>query len=115
MQYTAEWVIWNHDPQLLERMKELAQQALALDDSLPVAHMVMGLVYYHQKQYEQAIVEGEQAIALDPNHALAHMGLAEILSFAGRPEEAIGVVQRAMRLNPHYPANYPHELGIAVV
>ena len=37
--YWIEWVFhWSADPQNLERALELAQQAVALDDSLPDAH-----------------------------------------------------------------------------
>ena len=111
--YFLEWVWWDHDPLLLERAGELAHHALALDDSLPEAHRLLGRVYLFQKQPEQAIAEGERALALDPNDADAYSGLAEILNFAGRPEEAIGSAQQAMRLNPQYPAFYPFGLGVA--
>ena len=40
--YWMEWVLrWSADPQTLERALALAQQALALDDSLPVAHSLL--------------------------------------------------------------------------
>ena len=58
---------WSQDPQTLERALALAQQAVALDDSLPGAQTVLGFVYLWKKQYEQAIAEAERAIALDPN------------------------------------------------
>ena len=60
---------WSADPQTLERALALAQQALALDDSLPVAHSRLSFVYAQKQQYDQAIAEGERAIALDPNNA----------------------------------------------
>src|SRR5262249_35073135 len=40
--YTIEWLWrWNADPQNLERALALAQQALALNDSLPSAHSLI--------------------------------------------------------------------------
>ena len=40
--YWLEWVWrWSADPQTLERALALAQQAVALDDSLPVAHSLL--------------------------------------------------------------------------
>ena len=112
--YWMEWLWWTQDPLLLKRAGELARQALALDDSLPTAHMIMGIVYlWRDQQYEQAIAEGKHAVALDPNWADAYVGLTDILNFAGRAEEAVGLVQKAMRLNPHYPAVYSHVLGVA--
>jgi Tetratricopeptide repeat len=42
--YRCEWTFrWSVDPQTLERALALAQQALALDDSLPTAHSLLTL------------------------------------------------------------------------
>src|SRR5262245_54319348 len=60
---------WSTDPQTLERALALVRQALALDDSLPIAHSTLGRIYAHQRQYDQAIAEGQRALALDPNNA----------------------------------------------
>jgi TolB-like protein/predicted Zn-dependent protease len=110
--YYMEWVWrWSADPQTLERALVLAQQALALDDSLPVAHSFVSLVYAQQQQYDQAIAEGERAIALDPNHADSYAWQAEVLNLVGRSEEALKMVKQAMRLNPHYPPVYLYNLG----
>jgi adenylate cyclase len=112
--YWTEWIFrWSADTQTLERAFELAQQALALDDSLPRAHSVLSNVYALQQQYEPAIAEGKRAIALDPNHADSYALQAQTLNFAGRPEEALPMVKQAMRLNPHYPPFYVFELGWA--
>src|SRR5206468_4572146 len=44
--YWVEWAsLWSDDPQALERAFALAQQALALDDSSPPAHELLGIVY----------------------------------------------------------------------
>lgn len=112
--YVREWSFqWSQDSQALEQAFALAQKAVALDDSLPVAHMILGNVYVWKKQYDQAIAEAERAIALDSNFAEAYRWLGNILKFAGRPEEALGLIEKAMRLNPHYPANYLFFLGEA--
>ena len=53
--YWLEWVFrWSADPQTLERAFALAQQALALNDSLPSAHSLLGMVYAQKQQYDQA-------------------------------------------------------------
>ena len=99
--YLREWTwLWSYDPQTLEQAFALAQKALALDDALPVAHSLLGLVYAWKGQPEQGLAEGERAIALDPNCAWCYVDLAEILLLAGRPEEALGLVEKAMRLDP---------------
>jgi len=110
--YDREWGLqWSQDPQTLERALVLAQQAVALDDSLPLAHQSVSQVFLWKKQHDQAIAEAERAIALDPNDADSYWWLGAILGFAGRPEEAIGLIEKAMRLNPHYPPIYLFSLG----
>jgi tetratricopeptide (TPR) repeat protein len=101
------------DPQTLEHALALAQQAVALDDSLPLAHSILGQVYTQKRQYDQAIAEGERAIALDPNNADSYQWQANVLNFVGRPEDALRMVEQAMRLNPRYPPFYLFELGWA--
>ncbi|MBI3304323.1 MAG: adenylate/guanylate cyclase domain-containing protein, partial [Deltaproteobacteria bacterium] len=111
--YFREWVDqWSQDPQTLEQFFTLEQKAIALDDSLPVAHTLLGWAYVWKKQHDQAIAEGERAIALDSNNADSYVALAEVLNLAGRPQEALGLVEKAMRLNPHYPFWYSFELGV---
>jgi TolB-like protein/DNA-binding winged helix-turn-helix (wHTH) protein/Tfp pilus assembly protein PilF len=112
--YLMEWIWrWSANPQSLERALALAQQALALDDSLPGAHSLLSWVYAQQQQSDQAIAERERAIALDPNFADSYAGQAEELNRAGQPEEALRAVAQAMRLNPRYPPWYLVELGWA--
>jgi adenylate cyclase len=112
--YWIEWVWrWSADPQNLERALALAQQAVTLDDSLPIAHSLLSNVYGLKQQYDQAIAEGERAIALDPNNADSYMLQAQALSLAGRPAEALRMMEQAMRLNPRYPPPYLVVLGWA--
>jgi adenylate cyclase len=112
--YREEWMVsWSTDPQTLEHALVLAQQALALDDSLPSVHVLLGFIYEVKQQYDQAIAEGERAVALDPNHADGYAVQADALNFAGRPEEALRAIAQAMRLNPHYPWWYVFDVGWA--
>jgi adenylate cyclase len=112
--YTVRWVLqWSQDPQTLEQGLTLAQQALALDASLSVAHRALCWTYAWKKQHDLAIDEGLKAIALDPNDADSYNMLSQALSLAGKPEEAIGFAEKAMRLNPHYPSAYISSLGWA--
>jgi adenylate cyclase len=110
--YWVEWGFhWSADPQTMERALALAQQALALNDSLPTAHSLLSIVYAQKQQYDQALAEGERAVALDPNDADSYAVQAEVLNFAGRPAEALRRMEQAMRLNPHYPPDYLFRLG----
>jgi tetratricopeptide (TPR) repeat protein len=111
--YWIERVLGNVDSQTLERVLALAQQALALDGSLPTAHSLLSIVYAEKQQYDQALAEGERAIALDPNFADSYAGQAQMLIYAGRPEEALRSVEHAMRLNPRCPPSYLALVGFA--
>jgi adenylate cyclase len=109
--YERAWGLqWSQNPQTLERAYTLAQKAVALDDALPAAHLVLGKAYWHKKQPDQAIAELERAIALDPNDASGYGTLAKILNSVGKPEEALRLLGQAMRLNP-YDDEYSHHLG----
>jgi adenylate cyclase len=112
--HLAEWFFgWSQDPQSLEKAFELAQEAIAQDDSLPDAYCLLSNVYLWRKQHEQAIAVCERSIHLDPNYADAIAGLGDFLSWAGRPEEGIVEVKTAIRLNPNYPFWYTWSLGHA--
>ena len=112
--YYEEWAqYWSQDPRSLERAHELAQNAIALNDSHAGAHTLLSHVYLWRKQHDLAIVEQERAVALDPSRADHHRDLAEVQIFAGRLEEAVESVETAIRLNPHYPVHYPFTLGLA--
>src|SRR5216684_2826527 len=112
--YYFEWAYHcSDDPQTPRRAFELVRKALALDDTLPMAHSRLGQLYSLQQQYDQAVAEGERAVALDPNNADSHYIQANVLNNAGRPEEALVPLAQAMRLNPHYPPVYLEELGKA--
>jgi adenylate cyclase len=113
--YWVEWVNqWTQDPQTLDRALELGQKAIALDDSLPIAHEIVGTTYLWKRRYEQAIAELERAIVLGPNWGSAYAVLGMALNSTGRAAEAIGVLEKAIRLNPRNPiftANYLTALG----
>jgi adenylate cyclase len=113
--YFNDWFfLWNQDlAQSLEQAREMAQQAIALDNSLPGLHQLLGYISLWNKQYEQAIAEAKRAIALDPNAADGYVNLANILALTGRPKESIGLIEKAMRLNPRAPAWYLLSLGFA--
>ena len=108
------WFGWSQSPgKSMERAIELAQTALALNETLDSPHSLMGNIYLLRRQYEKAIVEAERAVALNPNGADAHAHLGMILSYVDRPGEAIALLKKAMRLNPLPPNWYLFSLGHA--
>jgi adenylate cyclase len=111
--YYLEWVWqWSQDPQSLEQAFALVQKALALDGSLPAAHVLLGYVsLWKNRQHELAIAEGERALALDPNCAACYVWLATVHNYLGKPEESIKLVEKALRLDPQNPVNALSILG----
>jgi tetratricopeptide (TPR) repeat protein len=97
----------------MERAAELAQKALALNDTLDFSHSLLANIYLMKRQYEKAIAEAERAVALNPNGADAHAHLGSTLHYAGRREEAIPLLKKAIRLNPIPPNWYLFSLGEA--
>jgi tetratricopeptide (TPR) repeat protein len=91
----------------------MEQQAVALDDSLGVAHSVLAAIYVQEGEYDQAITEAERGITLDPNSAAGYSCLAEVLNSIGKPAEALLAVERAMRLDPRNVYYYEYEQGWA--
>ena len=104
---------WSADPQTLERALTLVQQAIVLDESLPVAHSFLSMIYAQKQQYDQALTEAARAITLDPNNAESYRTQGYALIVMGRPEDALRMMEQAMRLNPHYPPVYLFQLGVA--
>jgi len=96
-----------------ERVVELAQKALSLDDTNDSPHSLLAHVYLMRRQFEIAIAHAKRAVALDPNGADAQAHLGMILNYAGRREGAIASLEKALRLNPIPPNWYGFFLGEA--
>ena len=112
--YLQSWqFLWTTDRDSLERARELAERALALNDTLGDAYRLLGQIYLWQKQHDRAIAQAERGVALAPNDADGYETLAEILGWSGRADESIGLIRQAMRLDPHYPVFYLWTLGHA--
>jgi len=84
----------------IERGMEMAQKALAIDDSTVAAHCLLSQFYTYKGDYEKALAEGERAVALEPNGEAANTSYATNLNYAGRPKEAIPILEKARRQDP---------------
>ena len=77
-----------------------AENSLALNDSLDIAHIMSGWINVFRREYDDAIKEGERAIELNPNGADSHVLFGFILTLSDKTELAIKLIKRAFRLNP---------------
>jgi adenylate cyclase len=110
--YLQSWqFLWSADRQPLEKARELAGRAIALDNTLSDAYRLLAQTYLWDKEHDRAIAQAERAVALAPNDADSYETLAEITTWSGKPEEGIRIIRQAMRLNPRYPFFYLWTLG----
>jgi adenylate cyclase len=94
---------WTDQPtDLMARVAECAHKALALDENLAEAHMLLGLVHLLDGDYAQAVAAAERGVALGPNNADVAALLAYNLNWVGRPEEALVRIEKAMRFSPAF-------------
>jgi len=105
---------WGKSPlESLEQAEKCAENALNLNDSLDVAHLILGWIYIFKRQHDEAIKEGERAIELNPNGAEAHAHLGYMLIMSDKTELGIKLVKRAFRLNPIPMPHYYNILAMA--
>ena len=84
----------------VEPAQRLAQQALALAEEEPSAHLLLGSVLARQGRFGEAVLPIERALARGPERWMAEYQLAMALRGAGREEEAARALERAAALNP---------------
>jgi TolB-like protein/Flp pilus assembly protein TadD len=108
----AEALILPSDQPSREAGESAARKALALDESLPEAHVSLGVVLMGRFAWDEAERELQRALELDPNHANAHFWHSAFLLTQARTQEAVAAAQRARELDPLSPLAY-HQLGVA--
>lgn len=94
---------FGHAPahEVFPRAKELAVQAIAVDDTLSEAHQVLAWMNW-LLDWDLAAAEQEfrRAIELSPSNPNAHDAYGTLLCCTARHAEAITEAQYALRLNP---------------
>lgn len=92
---------------------ELAQKALAMDDSDDRVHTLLSLLYLVRREYDKSLSEAERAVALNPNGADAYFSLAAIVGVSGRWEESVLYGEKSIRLSPFPGVSHYWVLGRA--
>ena len=111
--YVQQWATQqDEDSHTLEQALAAVQRAVALNVSDPFGQANLGMVLLWQKQYEQALIQGEKAVALDSSiWAVPYTYMAETLSRVGKPEEALRMVEQALRRKPFSTDNHLSSVG----
>jgi tetratricopeptide (TPR) repeat protein len=72
----------------LQAVQSLLMKSIALDNSIPEAHVQLGNLYADQHKYEQSIPEYVRALELNPNLADAHYRLGTDYVHVGQKDNA---------------------------
>jgi TolB-like protein/Tfp pilus assembly protein PilF len=95
------WFYFDRTDRRLNLLREAAERAVALQPSLPEAHLAMGYYYYHgQLDYPRALDEVNLALKARPNDADLLLLLGFIERRQGKWEEALGHIERGADLDP---------------
>ena len=81
----------------------LAQRALKLDDTDPIAHFVISCALMLKGDVDEAVPFAQQAVNLNPNNAWAVGflgGLSNLVDYLG---DGLAGLRKAMRISPHDP------------
>ncbi len=88
----------------MDRAKEEARKALALDESLAEAHTSLAWVtFIYDWDWDEAETHFRRAIALNPRYPTAHQWYAWLLMARGRVGEALAEGRLAVLLDPGSP------------
>src|SRR5579871_1815295 len=112
--FTATSMGWAESPsEAVDRAEDMANKALALDESDVRAHIILGRIHIFYQRYEQARLEIDRAIALNPNDAHALAGRGNIRMWLGETDAAIEDLELALRIDPELIAMDRFALSLA--
>ena len=89
------------DPKLIRPKAQAAlEKALQLDETIPEAHLAVGILKLNNWEWAAAESEYKRAIELNPSFSRAHAQYANFLSCIGRYDEAVAEARRGRELDP---------------
>jgi adenylate cyclase len=105
---------WTADPDAaLQRAGERARGAIALDESNPAAHVLLGRTHARLGEPERALEALERAVALNRSDPDSHAGLGDALLWSGDARAAIRSLETAISMDPRLSAEDLFSLGAA--
>ena len=85
------------------RAMELYEEILGIDPAYAAAHINLGTMYFHLRQFDRAEDLYRRAAAADPGYVLAFFDLGNVLDELQRLDESIAAYREAIALSPRYP------------
>jgi tetratricopeptide (TPR) repeat protein len=79
--------------------EEYAKKAVEIDPKLPLAHSLLGEIYFYKSRLQEAIEEFQKELELNPADAAVYYKLADAYSRVQRFEEAERLLQRSIWLD----------------
>jgi len=99
------------DRQWIEPAESYCRHALALNESLTLAHVTLGEIYNGTGQYEQALAVSQRALKIDSVQADGHRLQARAYENLGRLAEAEAAYKKSIHLRRDYWQGY-NNLGV---
>jgi len=107
---------WTADPlEALQRAERLGHKAIAIDESSPGAHALLGRVYIRHGDLDRALDEMKRALALNPSDPDSYAGLGNALLLLGDIDGAVKAIETAVQLHPSISATDYFRLGMAYI
>lgn len=107
---------WTAEPlEALQRAERLGHQAIAIDESSPGAHALLGRVHIRRGDLDRALDEMKRALALNPSDPDSYAGLGNALLLLGDVDGAIRAIETAIQLHPGISATDYFRLGMAYI
>lgn len=114
-------VVVNEDPsernRQIKQAEESAQQALALDATIGLAHTILADIHVYHWRWQEARMEFEQALKLSPNDPWAALIYAFYLALVGDKEDEVRaweLAQRIVELDPRSSDSFTNRGFIAL-
>ncbi len=101
--YVASSVYGSLQQGVLERIRQYAQRAIGLDNSLAEAHNSLAIHYCFEDHWAESSSEFNEAIELSRNYVTAHHWYAQSLATFGDSAKAVSEAEKARQLDPLSP------------
>ena len=108
--YMACWTVDREHA--LSKAYDMAQRAVALDETDSFPHTLLGVIHLFRREYHQARVEILEGVERNPNDFLARRYYGMFLAATGDPEAGIEQIELGRRLNPFDTRWVPWDRGI---